>query len=215
MLFCLGWLWKRFRGSNFDSSSFFSNAFFRFRDLSTPSGTRFQMQTNFFLSSFVSGWIVKSSWNNMLWKERSAVRFPITAFNKMKWLWYVAQLQELWQFSPLFCFCYKIFFQSRQRVFKSIQIFFSPLLSVAEKSRVFGTRCCGTKGPGFDSQLGDISRSLPLVEGQALRQFSPLFCENKNIFLLFVSFRARVVLKKEQNHSKVQEFFLCLFLLSR
>ena len=45
MVFCLGWLWKLFRGSNFDSNSFFSDAFFRFRHLSAQSGTRSHMQT--------------------------------------------------------------------------------------------------------------------------------------------------------------------------
>ena len=44
MVFCLGWLWKLFRGSNFDSNSFFSDAFFRFRHLSAQSGTRSHMQ---------------------------------------------------------------------------------------------------------------------------------------------------------------------------
>ena len=31
---------------------------------------------NFFLQSFVSGWIAKSSWYVVLWNGRSAVRIP-------------------------------------------------------------------------------------------------------------------------------------------
>ena len=35
-----------------------------------------QLKINFFLQSFVSGWIAKSSWYVVLWNRRSAVRIP-------------------------------------------------------------------------------------------------------------------------------------------
>ena len=63
---------------------------------------------NFFLQSFISGWTAKSSWYMVLWIGRSAVRIPgetgKTSLIRVDVGPEAFVINELWRFSPLFCY---------------------------------------------------------------------------------------------------------------